>query len=170
MRRYFMVMMCMFVFVTLTAQDSKQKFSPEKFKSEMERFITKDACLSQKEAAKFFPLYDEMKKKSRVVFDKMRALSKKKPADEAGCREAIKKRDKLDIELKKIQQTYHEKFLTVISASKLFDVIRAEEKFHRGMLRKANSSVNRKDKGRNDAERPRVAAPAPRHKKSAVPQ
>ena len=81
-----------------------------------------------------------MKQKSRVIFDRMRQLGKNKPADEAGCRDVIRQRDKLDLELKKIQQTYHEKFLTVIPASKLFDVIKAEEKFHRRMLRKANGN------------------------------
>ncbi|MDE5948902.1 MAG: hypothetical protein K2G86_09045 [Prevotella sp.] len=138
MKKFSMVLLCLFAIVTLKAQDSGQKFSPEKFKAEMECFITKDACLTQKEAAKFFPLYNEMKQKSRVIFDRMRQLGKNKPADESGCRDVIRQRDKLDLELKKIQQTYHEKFLTVISASKLFDVIKAEEKFHRRMLKKAN--------------------------------
>lgn len=140
MRRFSMVFLCLFAIVTLKAQDSGKKFSPEKFREDMECFITKDACLTQKEAAKFFPLYDEMKQKSRVIFDRMRQLGKNKPADEAGCRDVIRQRDKLDLELKKIQQTYHEKFLTVIPASKLFDVIKAEEKFHRRMLRKANGN------------------------------
>ena len=74
MKKFSMVLLCLFAIVTLKAQDSGQKFSPEKFKAEMECFITKDACLTQKEAAKFFPLYNEMKQKSRVIFDTMRCL------------------------------------------------------------------------------------------------
>ena len=43
----------------------------------------------------------------------------------------MQKRDEVELELKKIQQTYHNKFFTVISASKVFDVLRAEDRFHR---------------------------------------
>ena len=142
MKKIFVFFACLLVSISISAQDNKQKFSPEKFRAEMEQFITKEACLTPKEASKFFPLYSEMTKKQRVVFDRIRQMSKTKPADEAGCRDIIKQRDKLELELKKIQQTYHERFMTVISAKKLFDVIRAEEKFHRRMLKKSNAPVS----------------------------
>lgn len=142
MKKITTILLILFVSVSMAAQEKKNKnFSPEKFRADMEQFITKDAGLTSKEAAKFFPLYNEMLKKQRAIFDRMRKLGKEKPADEAGCREAIKKRDNFDLELKQIQKTYHEKFLTVISASKLFDVIKAEEKFHRRMLKKSNSNT-----------------------------
>lgn len=150
MRRIFLVILVLCASVSMSAQDgTRQKFSPEKFRAELEQFITKDACLTPTEASKFFPLYDEMNKKQRVIFDRMRQLGKNKPADDAGCRDVIKKRDQLDIELKKIQQTYHEKFLTVLSAGKLFDVIRAEEKFHRRMLKKSNTSQTQEQRKGN---------------------
>ncbi len=125
------------------AQERKTNgFSPEKFRADMQQFITKEACLTPQESAKFFPVYDEMNNKKRKIFDDMRRLSRHKPADEAGCRDVIRKCDKMDLELRKIQQTYHDKFLSIIPASKLFDVIRAEEKFHRRMLNKnRNTSV-----------------------------
>lgn len=148
MRRVFLIVILFCTAVAMDAQEKgRQKFSPEKFRAELESFITKDACLTPTEASKFFPLYDEMEKKQRVLFDRMRQLGRNKPADEAGCRDVIKQRDQLDIELKKIQQTYHEKFLKVLPASKLFDVIRAEEKFHRRMLKKSNASQPQERKG-----------------------
>lgn len=139
--------------ISIVAQDTnKQKFSPEKFREDMERFIVKDACLTPTEASKFFPLYNEMNKKQRVIFDRIRQMGRTKPTDEDGCKQAIKQRDKLELELKKVQQTYHEKFLNVIPASKLFDVIKAEEKFHRRMLKKSNvvpqAKNAKQDKGR----------------------
>lgn len=131
----------------LRAQDSKQKFSPEQFQADMEQFIVKEAGLTPQESAKFFPVYREMGNRQRAVFDRMRKMGRNKPADEAGCLNAIKQRDKMDLELKKIQQTYHNKFLSIISASKLFDVIRAEERFHRKMLKKSNcNNTHHKDK------------------------
>lgn len=152
MRKILLTLIVFGAAVFASAQDkNRSKFSPERFRADLEQFITKDACLTPTEASKFFPLYDEMGKKQRVIFDRMRQLGKNKPADEAGCRDVIKQRDQMDVELKKIQQTYHEKFLKVLPASKLFDVIRAEERFHRRMLKKSNASQTQgqtKDGGR----------------------
>jgi len=108
-----------------------QKFSPEKFQAEMEQFITQQANLTADEAAKFFPIYREMQQKQRAVFAKMREEGRVKPTDDASCKKLVQKRDEVELELKKIQQTYHNKFFTVLSASKVFDVLRAEDRFHR---------------------------------------
>lgn len=112
-----------------------QKFSPEKFQAEMEKFITQEAGLSADEAAKFFPLFREMQQKQRAVFAKVREEGRVKPTDDASCKRLVQRRDEVELELKKIQQTYHNKFFTVLSASKVFDVLRAEEKFHRHAFR-----------------------------------
>lgn len=120
-----------------------QKFSPEKFQADLEQFITKEACLTPQESAKFFPVYKEMQAKQRAVYDRQRQLGFGKPADEKGCEKAIRQRDEYDLELKRIQQTYHNKFLSIISASKLYDVLKAEDRFHRQMLRGWNSGAQR---------------------------
>ena len=112
-----------------------QKFSPEKFQAEMEQFITQQAHLTADEAAKFFPIYREMQQKQRAVFAKMREEGRVKPTDDASCKKLVQKHDEVELELKKIQQTYHNKFFTVLSPSKVFDVLRAEEKFHRQAFR-----------------------------------
>jgi hypothetical protein len=113
----------------------QMKFSPEKFQADLEQYITKKACLTPQEAAKFFPIYKEMQSKQRAVYERQRQLGWVKPADEKGCEKVIRQRDEYDLELKRIQQTYHNKFLSVISASKLYDVLNAEDRFHRQMLR-----------------------------------
>lgn len=120
------------------AQERKERFSPEKFRADLESFIVKEACLSPKEAAAFFPLYDEMGKKQRAVFNSMRRLDHAPACTDDDCRKLIKERDKLDIELKKLQQTYHNKFLGVLSAQKVFKVLKAEDDFHRRMLRRSD--------------------------------
>lgn len=119
------------------AQEKRGKFSPEKFRAELEGFIVREACLSPKEASKFFPLYDEMCKKQRTVFNKMRQSERSNPCNEADCRKVIKERDNLEIELKKIQQAYHNKLLGVLSAQKVFKALKAEDEFHRCMLRRS---------------------------------
>ena len=132
-----LIISCLTVLLSLGAfaTEPQQKFSPEKFQAELEQFITEQACLTPQEATKFFPLYREMQKKQREVFGQMKALGKVKPTEEAECKKAIQKRDELDLEQKNIQQTYHNKFFTVLPASKVYDVIKAEDRFHRRMFR-----------------------------------
>lgn|SRR5574344_80732 len=123
-------------FVLSLSLNAQGQFDPEKFKADQEQFIVQEACLTPQEAAVFFPLYDEMKKKERAVFDRMRNIGFVKPATEAGCYLAIQEHDKMDIALKKIEQTYHNKFLKILPASKVYDIIQAEDKFHRIMLKR----------------------------------
>lgn len=113
----------------------EKKFSPEQFEAELHRFITERACLTPQEAAAFFPIYKEMQNKQRVIFNRMREQGRIKPADNKGCEKYIKNRDDLEVEQKRIQQTYHNKLLSVVSASKLFDAIIAEDIFFRQKMR-----------------------------------
>ncbi len=135
MKRIVITCLAVLMLLAVSAQEPKKKFSPEKFQAELEQFITNEACLTPQEATKFFPLYREMHKKQRCAYNQMKALGKIKPADESECRKSIQKRDELELELKSIQQTYHNKFLGVLSASKVFDVIKAEDRFHRKTFR-----------------------------------
>ncbi len=134
MKKYLVVIFFLLTAVAGNAQD-KKKFDPEKFDAEMEKFIAQQAHLDQQEAAKFFPILKEMHQKQRSVYGHMRALGKSKPNDEAGCAEAIKLRDKCNLELKQLEKCYHQKMLTVISASKLYDAIQAENRFYRSKMK-----------------------------------
>lgn len=125
------------------AAQGHNRFNPAKFKADLEKFITVEACLTPREAAAFFPLYDEMNNKQRVLYDKMRELRRMKPIDEERCKKVIAEIDQLEIEIKQLQSNYHARFLSVISASKLFDVIKAESKFHRQAMRNAANPWHR---------------------------
>jgi hypothetical protein len=65
----------------------------------------------------------------------MKNLGRNKPADEAAIKQAVQKRDELELEQRRIIQTYHNKFFKVLPASKVYDVIIAETKFHRAAIR-----------------------------------
>lgn len=120
----------------LSAQEQKkEKFSPEKFDAELQNYIVKEANLSQQETAEFFPVYKEMQQKQRALFDRLRKLGKDKPQDEKACQEAIRQHDDLEIEMKKIQQAYHNRFMELLPASKVYNIMKAEDRFHRRMLR-----------------------------------
>ena len=67
----------------------------------------------------------------------MRGLRHVDTRDDKASMDAIHKQDELELQMKKIQQTYHNKFMKIIPAGKVFLVIRAEEKFHRQAFRRA---------------------------------
>jgi hypothetical protein len=108
----------------------------------MEQYIAREACLTPKEASEFFPLFDEMLRKERALFDQMSNISRVKPATEKGCADAVKKRDELEIQIKELEQQYHNRFMKIMPASKVFDVIKAQNHFHRQMFK------NRMGRGR----------------------
>lgn len=111
-------------------------FNPAKFEADLEQFITVNACLSPSQAASFFPIYRQMMKKQRALFDEMRRLRMTNPKDNEACEEAIRKQDELDIQIKQLQQEYHGRFLMMLPANKVLSIIKAEEKFHRQIFRK----------------------------------
>lgn len=111
-------------------------FNPAKFEADLEQFITVNACLSPSQAASFFPVYRQMMKKQRTLFDEMRRLRMTNPKDNEACEEAIRKQDELDIQIKQLQQEYHGRFLMMLPANKVLSIIKAEEKFHRQIFRK----------------------------------
>ena len=141
MKKLLVFAILMLMVVLGASAEEQQKFSPEKFQADLEQFITTEAGLTNEEAAKFFPLYREMQQKQRVVYNKIHELFKL-PHDEASCKRAIQRRDQLEIELKQIAQTYHNKFLRVIPASKVIGTIVAEDKFHRRAFRKFGQQRN----------------------------
>ena len=117
-------------------QNQCPPFDPKRFEADLEQFITVNACLSPSQAASFFPVYRQMMKKQRALFDEMRRLRMINPKDNEACEEAIRKQDELDIQIKQLQQEYHGRFLTMLPANKVLAIIKAEEKFHRQIFRK----------------------------------
>lgn len=123
--------------------NAQKKFDPVKFRADLHKYIVAEAHLTSAEADKLFPLYDEMKDKQMELHKEGRN-NNKKPATETACRAAIIKMDDIELKKKQIERTYHLKFLKVLSASKLYDVLRAEAKFHK----KVFQEVARDNKGK----------------------
>ena len=121
----------------ITAQERYNGFDPQKFEIDLQQFIIKQVHLTPQESPKFFPLYSEMRTKQRVVFLRDRENRFVNPNDAKACERAIKNHDANELELKKIQQTYHAKFMKVLPANKVYQVIRAEDAFHRQAFRRA---------------------------------
>ena len=138
MKRHLIIlfMLCSFT-MTVSAQrhHGKFMFDPARFRADMEQFITREACLTPKEASEFFPVFDEMLRKERATYDQITALNRFKPATEKGCVDAVNKRDELEIQIKELQLQYHKRFMKILPASKVFDVIKAQNRYHRQMFK-----------------------------------
>ena len=106
-------------FLPLNAQrhNGGKNFDPARYKAEMEQFIVREACLTPQEASVFFPIFDEMKRKERTLRNHISALRRVKPATEQGCAEAVRKRDALEIQIKELQQQYHNRLSVWYCAS-----------------------------------------------------
>jgi len=111
-------------------------FNPQRFEADLEQYITTNAGLTPREAARFFPVYRQMTKKMRSLFDEMRRCHQVNPKDVNACAEAIRRQDEIDIQLKMLQQEYHSRFMLVLPANKVLEIIKAEDRFHRQMFRK----------------------------------
>ncbi|MCH4182869.1 MAG: hypothetical protein LKF48_06905 [Prevotella sp.] len=111
-------------------------FNPERWQAEMEQYIVAKAGLTPLEASEFFPVYREWKEKERGYFDQLRFYRHINVNDPHVCAEAIYKRDEIDLNIKKLQQIYHKKFLKILPATKVYQIIRAEDEFHRQSFRK----------------------------------
>jgi hypothetical protein len=143
-----MVGMLMSVLVMM-AQGPRPKFSPEKFEEELRVYIIQQAGLTQQEADKFFPVYNEMRKKQHALFNRQKEAHKVKPATEEGCMKAIQERDNLEVEQKRIQQNYHNKFFDILPASKVYDILQAEDRFHRHKLKQLGGNRGKHPKKGN---------------------
>ena len=134
MKKLLCLIICLLSFSVMKA-DEQQKFSPEKFQADMEQFITQEAKLTSDEAAKFFPLLREMHQKQRAIYGRIGKLYTGIGTDDKACARAIRESDRLNVELRQVEQQYHEKMMRVIPASKLSAAIAAENRFHRQMMR-----------------------------------
>ena len=86
-----------------------------------------------------------MRRKQRVIHNEMKTLKRIKPTTDAECKKNIKKRDEFEIEIKEIQKTYHNKFLQMLPAKKVYDILKAEDRFYKQMF-KRSTNKNRKKK------------------------
>ena len=62
-------------------------FDPAKFQADLEQFITVEACLTPSEAAAFFPLYREMTRKQRALYEQMREDRRVNPDSEEAAKQ-----------------------------------------------------------------------------------
>ncbi len=98
------------------------------------------AGLTDSEADKFFPLYFELQDKKKDFNDRIWKLMRKGKDDkmtDAQYEEIILQVYDIRIETDNLDKTYYAKFKKVLSPKKIFQVQRAESRFHREILKTA---------------------------------
>ncbi len=116
----------------------KPSFSHEEFKAKQRAFITEKAELTPQEAEAFFPLFFELQKKKFEIEHSIRKEMRKPRGEkftEEQCREFVYKMADTKIEISKLEREYIDKYLAVISASKLHKIQHAEGAFQRHLMK-----------------------------------
>ena len=114
-------------------------FQPEKFKQELQAYITREAKLTEAEARKFFPVFFEMKEKLRnLERQKGRALrtATTEHATEADCQRVVEQQKSLTLKMARMENDYQSRLGSIVGARKLVRVLEADRKFGRKMFKK----------------------------------
>lgn len=137
------ILIALFVIILGSNLSAQGKLTDEKRKeidAQKVAFYTRELDLSPSEAAVFWPLYNEMQKKSWDIEGEVRKeyrdLRDAKNLKEADYKEAIGKMLASEMKLQKLKEEYYQKMLAVLPASKIWKLGEAERKFHRQLFDK----------------------------------
>ncbi len=129
-----------------------QNVSPDEFYKKQKEFITKEANLSPKESDAFFKVYVELQNIKRGNHKEMSELMRKareelteKEYDDILVRMYQLKKENADLDLQ-----YYYKYTDILPKSKIYQIIRAESKFQRQIIRGMHHKQNRQGQGRNN--------------------
>lgn len=90
MRKFIIFLLISFVSLHAACQPPGG-FNPQQFEKDLQQFIIQQAGLTPYESAKFFPLFEEMQKKQRKLFDEMRFIRFVNTDDDKASLNAIRK-------------------------------------------------------------------------------
>ena len=124
----------------LTVLSQERRLTKEEFQAKQKEYFSRQADLTHEEAARFFPLYFELQgKKGKLNQEAMEQMRKGKEdnlaeAEYANIVESILKSriasDELELE-------YLRKYRKFLTARKIYQLQRAEMRFHRELLKGA---------------------------------
>ena len=116
------------------SEEKRKEFEAQKI-----AFFTQEMELTPEEAAKFWPLYNEMQLKIREEKEKFWKALKEQGSGEVTEKQAqILINTMLESELKEysLKKEYYHKIIKALSAKKLWLMFEAERNFHRQLWRK----------------------------------
>ena len=114
----------------------RRDFSPEAFWKMLQEYVNHEAGLSQEEGEKIYPMLKQMMgeqhKNNARTMEILRSCNESTSDAEYGT--AIKQLLEIEVENKRIEETYYKKFHDVLSWQKIFEVRKALYKWNREAL------------------------------------
>lgn len=158
MKKVFLLIIVLVSLLSFSCVDvatAQERLSREQFKIKQQTYLMEKAGLTVEESAKFFPIYFELQdKKTEINNSYWKVFQNIKPGEttEAQYKEMLKTIYDTRIRIDKLEQSYSEKFLKIISAEKLCKIFMAETNFHRDLMRGFGSFGG--NRNNNDGGRP----------------
>lgn len=119
-----------------------QRFSIDEYRKRQKDFFTKRANLTEQEAEKFFPVYNELQQKKMQINHQSRqdAVRQQQPLSEEECLKAIDALADAQIRIAQLEKEYLEKFKKILPASKILAIQRAEDQFNSELVKEMQRS------------------------------
>lgn len=118
----------------------RREFNPELYKKNMREFVTTHAKLTEAEATSVFPIINELHEKQHKLMWQQRGLMKKGMQDanlsEDEYEKIVTQSTDIDVEIKKLEQTYYKKLHSVLPWKKVYAVRIALNRFQMEALKK----------------------------------
>lgn len=119
--------------------ETRREFNPELYKKDMIKFVTANADLTEAEAASVFPIINELHEKQHNLMRQHKEMMLQGMSDnlsEAEYEKMITKSTEIDVEIKKLDQTYFNKLHSVLSWKKIYAVRIALNRFQMEALKR----------------------------------
>ena len=116
----------------------KGKFDPNKHFQRLQAYITKEAGLTQDEAARYFPIFKETREQERKIHQAIRKkihASQRAGLSEKESEKLLAEIQELSLSEAKLKNANIKKWRKVLSASKVLKVLKAESDFNRQTFR-----------------------------------
>lgn len=115
-----------------------QRLSKDEFRAKQQAYITEKAGLTPEEAEAFFPLYFELQDRKHQLNEeawKLMREGKQENLSEKRYDEIMEGVYDARISSDRLEKTYYDKFKKILSSKKIYQVQRAEMRFHRELLK-----------------------------------
>lgn len=136
--------------IGLFAQKHKNKgHLGEKYQAQKVAYITSALDLTAEESAAFWPVYNEQDKKKKELSIEMRNyrsdfLEKEDDLTEEQAKEALEFIQNHMNEIHELELEYQKKYLDIITAKKVLNLMKAEKDFRRELLKKLGERRNQR--------------------------
>lgn len=143
MKKLILLIITLCLCTSMQAQQKKDKCTADEFRNKREAFLKENAKLTDEEAALVLPLYFEMLEKkeqnNREPWKKIKATNISNASDKE-YDEIIQSFIDVDEKNVDLEKEYYQRVKEVLPAKKIFQLLHADIKFNRHMLKIINQS------------------------------